>query len=92
MTKCACLIFVDRELFVIKHELPERLHPFHTAPNVVWDRGQLRQGFGEDLVDFSLHPFYLFFQARRRRILWDAIRRRKALRDDEQSEHERANY
>src|SRR5262249_58703990 len=37
MTKSACLISVDRELLVKKHELPERLHPLHPAPNVVWD-------------------------------------------------------
>jgi len=92
MTKRACLISVDRELLVKKHELPESLYTLHAASDIAWDRGQLRQSFGEDPVNFSLHPLYLFFQPRQRRILWRAIRRRKAMRDDKQPEHERANY
>ena len=47
---------------------------------VAWDRGQLREGVGEDLVNFSLHAFYLFFQTHWHRILCGAVRRRSGWR------------
>ena len=94
MTKRACLISVDRELLIKELEFPECLHAFHAAPNVGWDQGQLREGIGEDPVNFSLHPFYLFFQSywqshwqTYRRPTWrgtlrDAIRGRSGLRNE----------
>src|SRR6266851_4232764 len=73
VTKGASRVSVDRQLLVEKLELPQRLYSLHAVRCVVWYGGQFRQGVGKDLVNFRLNPFYLLFQALRRRVLKGAV-------------------
>ena len=46
---------------VIENIAAREIDPLHPAPGIARDRGQLRQGICENLINFSLHPFYFLF-------------------------------